>query len=211
MLWALAFALIALQAAYFHVSYFTDPGLRTAHAFAVIAGTALVVALTMRSNSFVSAIRGLAAAGLVGAVTIQFAYFAADFFTRYRAHAGHFDTEGNQRIVWEAVVDEATRRQVPALYMGGVGPYGFADLYWQFYATKHDRLDLLSRTRAELNLDLERVRALPPSSLVVTSPSPEIDAALTRLTTAGEVRSQKLLVAPDGRSKFWLIETGPGS
>lgn len=211
MVWALAFAVIAVQAAYFHVSYFTDHRLRTAHAFAVIAGIALVVALTMRSGSFMSALPRLAAAGVLGAMTIQFAYFSADFFTRYRAHAGHFDTEGNQRIVWEAVADEATRRQVPAIYMGSVGPYGFADLYWQFYATKRNRLDLLSRTTADPTLDLQRVRALPPLSLVVTSPSPEIDDALTRLTTAGEVRSRKLLVAPDGRSKFWLIETGPGS
>ncbi len=89
---------------------------------------------------------GVAAAALLGAVAIQFAYFGADFFTRYRAHAGHFDTEGNQRIVWEAVADEAARRDVPAIYMGSVGPYGFADLYWQFYATKRNRLDLLSRT-----------------------------------------------------------------
>ena len=210
MFWALAFALIAVQAAYFHISYFTEH-LRTAHAFAVVAGTALVVTLTMRSGSFMSALSGLATAGLLGAVTLQFAYFGADFFTRYRAHSGRFDTEGNQRIVWEAVADEATRRQVPAIYMGSVGPYGFADLYWQFYATKRNRLDLLSRTTADLTLDLEKVRALPPSSLVVTSPSPQIDDALARLTTAGEVRSRKLLVAPDGRSKFWLIETGPGS
>jgi len=41
-------------------------------------------------------------------------------------------------------------------------------LYWQFYATKRDRLDLLQRTKSDLTLDLERVRALPPSSLVVT-------------------------------------------
>ena len=95
--------------------------------------------------------------------------------------------------------------------MGSVGPYGFADLYWQFYATKRDRLDLCnarSRTSRSISNGFVPYQAM---SLVVTSPTSEIDEAIARLIAARAVRSRTLLVAPDGRSKFWLIETGPGS
>lgn len=208
---AVVVGVVVLQFAYFHVDRFTDVA-RSVHALAVFAGTAGIVAFMVGRRTLTqSALPLLTSAGLLGLASIQFGYFAHDYFTRYRNHAGHFDTEGNARVVWEEVLDESTRREVPRIYIASVGPYGFSDLYWQFYVTKHHREDLLARTAIERELHFDRIALLPPSSLVVTSPSPSTDKAISRMITSHELRSKRLVVAPDGRSKFWVLETGPGS
>ena len=164
------------------------------HALSIFGAAAIVTALLMKRGTFERAgFAWLAAAGMLGVASLQFGSFHHDYFTRYRAHAGNFDTEGNTRVVWEAVIDEAGRRDIPQIYFGSVGPYGFCDLYWQFYAIKRHREDLLSRTIAEVTLNFERLAALPPSSLVITGPSPATDEAIVRMMTTHQLRSQRLL------------------
>lgn len=204
---ALTLAMAAVQFAYFRADYFPAPVGRTAHIVALFGAAAIPVALALTAESVTRLLSWTGNAAMAGLIAVQFGYFYSDYFTHYRAHAGHFDTEGNQRIVWEAVIDEAASREVPALYFGSVGPYGFADLYWQFYAIKHGRTDLLQRSAGELQFDAQRVVAMPPASLVVTSPSPEIDAAIQRLRESGAVDDARVLTAPDGRSTFWLLRT----
>jgi hypothetical protein len=145
---------------------------------------------------------------LFGVASIQFAYFYVDYFTRYRVRSGNFDPEGNARVAWETLVDRARHRSVPAIYLGNVGPYGFSDLYWRFYAIKHNREDLLARTISEVEFEPDRVRTLPAASLVVTSPSLRTDSAIERMFNSGELRDKTLIRAPDGASSFWILETG---
>ena len=114
--------------------------LRSIHALSIFGAAAIVTALLMKRGTFERAgFAWLAAAGMLGVASLQFGSFHHDYFTRYRAHAGNFDTDGNTRVVWEAVIDEAGRRDIPQIYFGSVGPYGFSDLYWQFYAIKRHR------------------------------------------------------------------------
>ncbi len=206
----LVVVIVALQTAYFHVDYFDDQRWRLPHTLLILAAAVVAAALSLGNTIATPRLATLAAAAMLGIAALQSAYFEVDFFTRYRAHSGHFDTEGNSRIVWEAALARANERAVPAFYLAAVGPYGFADLYWQFYTTKHNRTDLLSLSTAESTFDPERVRHLPDTSLVVTSPSPVTDAAIDQLMAAGNLRSKALLTAPDGRSQFWLLETRRG-
>lgn len=206
----LVVAIVALQAAYFHVDYFLDPRWRLVHAVLVLAAAVASAALLLGSATAPHRLASLAAAGMLGIAAIQSVHFEVDFFTRYRAHSGHFDTEGNGRVVWEAAIARAQARSVPAVYIAGAGPYGFSDLYWQFYLAKHQRTDLLPLSTAETAFDPERVRRLPDTSLVVTSPSPGTDAAIDQLMTDGSLRTRTLFTAPDGRSQFWLLETRRG-
>ena len=206
-----ALLMAVVQFAYFRADLFTAYLARSGQAIAVFAAFAAVSVLAGRAGSTSKLLAWTCAAAFAGLVTIQFGYFYGDYFTQYRAHAGHFDTEGNQRTVWEAVVKEADAGDVPAIYFGSVGPYGFADLYWQFYAIKHGRPDLLTRSAGDLDLRIDRIEGLPAGSLVVTSPAPAIDAAITRLQASGVLAQANRLTAPDGRSTFWLLRTrAPG-
>lgn len=203
-----ALAIVTVQYAYFHIDYFPQGAGRSAQALLVLLGLAGTAILVGRTG--LQRLGPLATVAMVGLAVLQFAPFYADYFTRFRAHAGMFDTEGNGRIVWETAIARAQSQKVPAVYMADVGPYGFADLYWQFYTVKHNRTDLLPLSTAELMFDPERVRNLPDSSFVVTSPSSGTNAAIEQLTAAGALRSRTLLTAPDGRSQFWLLETHRG-
>ncbi len=105
------------------------------------------------------------------------------------------------------MIERASGRQRPAIYLGNIGPYGFGDLYWTFYALKHHREDLLARTIADGGFEVGRIRALPDTSLVVTGPSPQIDQAIEAMMAAGQLRERTLVTAPDGTSRFWILET----
>jgi hypothetical protein len=202
-------AILVLQVTYFYINYFSDPRLRAIHALVVlaVAGSA-VAALTGAAGASRFRLGQVAAVTLFGLATLQFAYFYADYFTRYRDHAGNLDTEGNARIAWETIIERAQHRSVPAIHLCEVGPYGFADLYWTFYTIKHHREDLLARTTSHDVLEPTRIRTLPADSLVVTSPSPHADAAIDRMVAAGDLRNKTLVTAPDGVSKFWILEKG---
>jgi 4-amino-4-deoxy-L-arabinose transferase-like glycosyltransferase len=130
-------AILVLQVTYFYINYFSDPRLRAIHALVVlaVAGSA-VAALTGAAGASRFRLGQVAAVALFGLATLQFAYFYADYFTRYRDHAGNLDTEGNARIAWETIIERAQHRSVPAIHLCEVGPYGFADLYWTFYTIK---------------------------------------------------------------------------
>lgn len=203
----LAVTIGSLQFAYFHIDFFRDYRWRLLHAIVVLAVAAAAARLAKGLSGSRLALGPLTAAAMLGVVSIQFSYFYVDYFTHYRARSGNFEPEGNGRVAWEAVIDRAQQRSVPAIYLGSVGPYGFGDLYWSFYAIKHHREDLLTRTVSDVSFTPGRIRALPDASLVVTSPSPERDVTIDRMVAAGEVRSKTLVTAPDGVSRFWILET----
>ncbi len=203
----IAATLLAVQFGYFHIDYFSDHRLRLLQTVLVLA-TAGLAAARLSRHATMSRMQLLAATLLFGLAALQFHHFYGDYFTRYRDRAGHFDTEGNARVAWERIITTAREREIPALYVAQVGPYGFADLYWEFYAHKYHREDLLQRTTTETMFSRERVRQLPAASLVVTSPSPQLNDTIDRMLADGEISSKTLLTAPDGFSRFWVLETG---
>jgi hypothetical protein len=206
---AAAITTLAVQVAYFHINDFSDWRMRLVNALVVLA--AAVVCAALLANSATAArfsLGQLTVAALFGLASLQFTYFYADYFTRYRDRAGNLEPEGNARVAWETVIERAGHRSVPAIDLSHVGPYGFADLYWTFYTIKSHREDLLARTTSHVEFEPDRIRKLPAASLVITSPSPGTDTAIERMLAAGELRDRTLVTAPDGTSTFWILETG---
>lgn len=199
-------ALICAQVAYFYIDYFTGYRLRFIQSTAVLAAVTGVALLQKRI-----AIEGrprlgqIAFAAMCAVASIQFTYFYVDYFTAFRVF-GSGESEGNVRIAWDAALERAHQRQVPAVYLGKIGPYGFGDLFWTFNVIRDERHDMLERTIPDLEFKPERIRSLPRGSIVITSPSGEIDAAIDRMVTAGELARQELLKAPDGTPVYWILE-----
>jgi hypothetical protein len=202
-----AAGILVLQFGYFHIDYFSDYRWRLIHASGLLAAVVAAAWLANTLGRTRVALGQLTAVALLGVVSIQFAYFYVDYLTQYRVRSGNLEPEGNGRAAWETVIARARLRSVPAVYLGSVGPYGFGDLYWKFYTIKHHREDLLTRTVADVAFEPARVRNLPDMSLAVTSPSPETDHAIERMLAAGEIRDKTLVTAPDGASRFWILET----
>jgi hypothetical protein len=102
------------------------------------------------------------------------------------------------------VIERARDRAVPAVYLGWPG--GLAELFWQFYTVKHGREDLLGHTIPALAFDPAAIAALPAGSIVITTPSREIDAGVNALLTQGVVTNPELVRAPDGTPVFWILD-----
>ena len=111
------------------------------------------------------------------------------------------------RAPFEAVIERTRTRPAPTIYMGRLGPYFYGELFWKFYLIKHHREDLLPLTVADGDFKPDRVRALPPGSLVITSPTRQIDGEIDQLAASGVLKDRQLLKAPDGAPIFWILET----
>jgi len=205
-LW-LAVFMVGAQLAYYAVDAFTDYRLRAVHVAIVVTAT-VALAILMRGHGDRRAAFGrIAMAGLFGLVLIQFAAFHRDYFGEFQAR-GSADVEGNMRGAFESAIERTRRQQVPAIYLGKIGPYYYGELFWKFYLIKHHREDLLHRTVADMEFKPERVRTLPPGSLVITSPTRQIDQQIDELAARGVVSGRELLKAPDGAPIFWILQTG---
>jgi 4-amino-4-deoxy-L-arabinose transferase-like glycosyltransferase len=199
--------LVATQLAYYAVDAFTDYRLRAVHV-AIVATATVALAILMRGHGDRRAAFGrVAMAGLCGLVLIQFATFHRDYFGKFQAR-GSADVEGNMRGAFESVIERTRQQQVPAIYLGRIGPYYYGEQFWKFYLIKHRREDLLARTVADMEFKPERVRTLPPGSLVITSPTRQIDRQIDELAASGVVSGRELLKAPDGAPIFWILQTG---
>jgi len=203
-----AITVVALQLAYFFIDYFVDYRVRFIQAIVILAAAVFGAALLAKSAAAARPMLAqLTVTAVLGLASVQFAYFYVDYFTRYRDRSGNFEPEGNARVAWETLIERTRHRSVPAIYLSNVGPYGFSDLYWTFYTIKHHREDLLARTTSDVAFEPDRVRRLPDASLVVTSPSPGTDDAIARMLSAGDLRDRTLVTAPDGATRFWILET----
>src|SRR5262249_14381833 len=136
---------------------------------------------------------------------VQFTSFAADYYGDFRARG--VDPEGSVRFAFDAALERSSGRDLPAVYMGNVAPYGATPLYWQFYAVKHRREDLLPRTIMANESDRERVRNLPAGSLVITRSTTDVDAAVAAMMGSGDLRPADKLAGHDGAPPFWVVET----
>lgn len=199
--------LIGCQLAYFYIDHFTDYRMRFLQSTAVLAAVVGVAMLQKGAAIGRAALGQIAFAGMLAVASIQFTYFYADYFTAFRVF-GSGESEGNVRIAWDAAVERAGDRPVPAVYLGKIGPYGFGDLFWTFNVIRDNRQDILARTIPDLEFKPDRIRSLPTGSIVITSRSTEIDQAIDRMEAVGELERRELLNAPDGTPVYWILERG---
>jgi hypothetical protein len=110
------------------------------------------------------------------------------------------------RPAFDALLSKARDHAPPAIYLGW--PYALGELYWRFYLIEQHREDLLARTVPDLDFKPERISALPRGSLVITTPSPAVDAQVDAMAARGELAHRDLLRDVDGSPTFWILETG---
>lgn len=147
----------------------------------------------------------MAVLALLASVPLQFAAFYRDYFGDYRARSAVVYS-GNIRGAFEAVLDRDRRHPVPAVYLGEVGNYAYGPLYWRFYLIKHHREGLLARTEEAYLFDPDKVRKLPPGSLVVTNAGQgDDDRKIDQMVAAGELRKTEI-AEPNGLVSYLILE-----
>lgn len=205
--WAAA-GMAIVQAAYFHVDHFTDAGARFAFvAIILIAGLAVSMSIA-RVIADRRALPRLALVAIVTAAAVQFGYFYADYLTGYPTR-NMVMAAGTVRTAWEQVIERSEHRTIPAVFIGPIGSYGDAGLYWRFYLIKHRREDLLSMTIENEPFERDRIRQLPAGSVVVASPSADVDRIVRDMEAAGEIGPavpSGYVRSTDGTPLFWLVE-----
>jgi 4-amino-4-deoxy-L-arabinose transferase-like glycosyltransferase len=197
-------ALVAVQLAYFSIDQFTDYRLRIAQAVAVLAATVGLSMWLRRGDAFRRCLGPLAAAGLLTIAVAQFVPFYKDYFSGFRARGAPLPVSA--RPAFDALLSKSRGDPSPTIYLGW--PYALGEMYWRFYLIEQHREDLLARTIPDLDFKPERIRALPRGSLVITTPSPAIDAQIEEMTARGDVARRELLRDADGAPTFWILETG---
>ena len=89
---------------------------------------------------------------------------------------------------------------MPAVYLNSDIPW--IDWYWRFYAIKHDRRDLLSRT---VYIDPKRrdLHEIPKGGVFLTTPA---EAGQDAVLKSGDFSKTKSITDPDGQECFSLFE-----
>src|SRR5262245_3301857 len=186
-----AAGLIAAQLAYYWIDLFTDFRLRGIHVAAVVVAVVALATLVRTASRTRVNIGHIAIAGVFGLVSIQFTTFYIDYFKEHQSR-GSADVEGNVRGAFESVIERTYNRSAPTIYLGRIGPYYYGELFWRFYLIKHHREDLLPITIADGEFKPDRVRALAPGSIVITSPTRAIDGEIDRLTSERVPKDKQL-------------------
>jgi len=148
-----------------------------------------------------------AVAGLLLIMPVQFASFWTDYFGPYRERVS-FWLGGNIRGVLEDVVQRVEPGSATPVYFAplkaGAGNLdwrnGFLADYWQFYALKHQRIDLRDRARAIDEKDLE---AAAPGAIIVSNVD---NAAISEFVKAGTLREVARINEIDGRPFFIVLQ-----
>jgi hypothetical protein len=149
----------------------------------------------------------LAVVGLLLLLPLQFRIYASDYFNEYRVRASPW-LGGNIRGALETLIDLNARTPAPALYFSKLqATSGLADgrneymsAYWQFYATKHGREDLLDRPRP---LDPSAVGVMPAHSLVLANIG---DRVADGLVASGQLRQVAVIPELDRAPFFEILE-----
>jgi len=202
-------AALVVQVAYFYVDLFANPLLRFLHVALIVVGAAAVAAW-WKTDASTNRLGPLTAVGLLGLAALQFGYFYKDYFTNFQAR-GSGAAVGNVRIALETTLDRVGERPVPGIYLARLrneSP-GLGATYAKFYLLKKHRPDLVDRTAEGddyMGLEVERVAALAPGSLVIVNPSARNERTIDRLTATGDLKRDQLLKAPDGTPMFWILE-----
>ena len=78
---------------------------------------------------------------------------------------------------------------------------GALEQYWASPVGADGKVYLLSQ-----GCKLSVIRALPHGSVVITSPTRDIDRQVTAMVAVGDFTRQELLEAPDGAPIFWILD-----
>jgi hypothetical protein len=148
-----------------------------------------------------------AAVALLALVPLQFAAFWRDYFSDYRVRVAYW-LGGNMREPLEEMIARASGHDVPAIYFSTLqstsgdvdGRDQYVPYYWKFYLTKHDRLELLRRTRA---FDTEVFDAIPRGSLVFANIG---NVTTDKLVASGELTVLKPVRELNGTEFFQVLQ-----
>jgi 4-amino-4-deoxy-L-arabinose transferase-like glycosyltransferase len=197
---------IVVQLAYFYVGYVVERPLRLTLAVSILVGAMAAAALLASIAGDRRTFTRLGTATLLASAVVQFGHFYVDYLTEFPDRNVNM-AAGNVRLVWERVIEDAARRDPPAVFVGPVGAYDDAGLYWRFYLIKHHREDLLVRTIENVPFDRARIQRLLPGSVIVASPSPDVDRVIRDLQGAGDIAREDddLIRAPDGTALSWKL------
>ncbi len=204
----IAVALVVLQIGYFYIDVFAARLPRLLFASLVLVTAFAASAALARAALDSRTISRLSAAGLLTAGIVQFGYFYLDYRIQYPTR-NTVTSAGNVRLAWEQIIDDARRRTPAAVFVGPIGSYADAGLYWRFYLVKHRREDLLTRTVENQPFERFGVRRLPSGAVIVVSPTPQVDQLISEMESAGEIRPSHgdgVLRAEDGTPLFWIVE-----
>lgn len=142
--------------------------------------------------------------GMLALVPLQFLDFYVDYFADYRRRTA-LVFSGNIRGAIEEALRQDADVPAPAIYLGEIGSYSAGPVYWKFYLIKHHRQDLLDRTIEAYLFYPDRVRQLPPHSLILNSAGDgATDAIIDRLVAAGEL-TKTLITEPDGVPTYVVL------
>ena len=141
----------------------------------------------------------VATMALLATAPIQFALFDRDYMTDYRVRsAGWF--EGNIRGAVDAVIAREPNGSPRPVYFGN--DIAWSESYWQLYAVKHRRPDLMKQVRF-FNPKAVDAATFPAGSFVISRYVEPLHAAFER--TAG-LRTLALLPEPNGSILFAALE-----
>jgi hypothetical protein len=136
---------------------------------------------------------------LIALAPVQFYYFYADYFTDYRVRSSPW-FEGNLRGALERIIERDGQHPLAAIYFDG--DIQWVNENWRLYLIKHDRLDLVARTKTidPKTLDLE---AVPPGSVILVRSNLEAEAVLA---ATGTVHKADTINELDHSSSFSIFQ-----
>jgi hypothetical protein len=174
----------------------------------ILAGAALC---TMAFASDAVSVTKIVAVLLLLAMPLQFSRFTRDYFGDYRRRASSW-LDGNIRGALVELMEHERQDHAPYVYFAQLRSTGglvdtrnrWMETYWTFYLTKHNRRDLIGRSR---RFDASRVDAVPAGSLVLGNIG---DLVIDRLVKSGRLKRVDTIVDEDG-TRFYAIYVVSGS
>ena len=148
----------------------------------------------------------IAAVLLLLAMPLQFARFSRDYFGDYRRRSSNW-LDGNIRGALVDLMQREQREGAPLIYFAqlrstrgeGDTRNRWMETYWTFYLTKHQRRELLARSR---QFDASKAASVPAGSLVLANiGDPVIDA----LVKSGQLRRVNTIADEDGTRFFTIL------
>jgi len=170
----------------------------------ILAG--IVMCLIAFASDAVS-ITKIVAVLLLIAMPLQFSRFYRDYMGDYRRRSSSW-LDGNIRGALVDLMEREHASHAPYIYFAQLrSTRGDADTrnrwmetYWTFYLTKHNRRELLDRSR---RFDATHVDKVPPGSLVLANiGDPTVDA----LVKSGQLKRVNTIVDEDGTKFFTILQ-----
>ena len=144
---------------------------------------------------------------LLLSMPIQFSQFSRDYFGDYRRRSSNW-LDGNIRGALVDLMERERSTHAPLIYFAQLrSTRGEADTrnrwmdtYWTFYLTKHDRTELLTRSR---RFDAARVESVPVRSLVLANVG---DPVVDGLVKSGQFTRVNTIADEDGTRFFTILQ-----